>query len=271
MPTPMWFVNMLKRLFPARFLFARLTHVPGVRHAVDYGLFRGDDILYLPKTEVIRVDAPIEDPGSLAAPAQVVEHFVRAARYHWIMHACICRDASHCRDYPIDLGCLFLGQSVLRINPRLGRLATEAEALEHVRRCREAGLVHLIGRNRLDAVWLDAHPGDRLMTVCNCCPCCCLWKILPDLHHAISAKVARMPGVRVTVTQACAGCGVCADGTCFVDAIRMVDGRAEIGDACRGCGRCAEACPAGAIEVRVEDPLYVENAIARLAPRVDVT
>jgi hypothetical protein len=77
------------------------------------------------------------------------------------MNSCICREAERCEDYPIDLGCLFLGEAALGINPQLGRRVTKEKALQHVRRCREAGLVHLIGRNKLDTMWLGVGPGDR--------------------------------------------------------------------------------------------------------------
>jgi len=90
-------------------------------------------------------------------------------------------DSTGCKDYPMDLGCIFLGEAVKEINPKFGRMATVEEALEHAKKCRDAGLVHLIGKNKLDTVWLNAGPGDKLMTICNCCPCCCLWKILPDI------------------------------------------------------------------------------------------
>ena len=52
-----------------------------------------------------------------------------------------------------------------------------------------------------------------------------------------------MPGVTVTVTDGCVGCGICTEGVCFVDAIHMVDDHVVIGDACRGCGRCVDICP----------------------------
>ncbi|MDY6794139.1 MAG: hypothetical protein SWK76_02475 [Actinomycetota bacterium] len=58
------------------------------------------------------------------------------------------------------------------INPKLGRRVTREEAREHVRRCREAGLFHIIGRNKIDMVWLNIRLGQRLLTICNCCPCC---------------------------------------------------------------------------------------------------
>jgi hypothetical protein len=186
------------------------------------------------------------------------------------MDRCICRDAEGCRDYPIDLGCLFLGEAAAGINPKLGRPVTQAEALAHVARAREAGLVHIIGRNKLDTVWLGVGPGQRLMTICHCCPCCCLYGILPHLAPHIGANVTAMPGVDVAVTDACTGCGICTRDVCFVEAIRLVDGRAEIAAGCRGCGRCLEACPQGAIELRIEDDAFVSKAIAELSAGVDV-
>jgi Fe-S-cluster-containing hydrogenase component 2 len=143
--------------------------------------------------------------------------------------------------------------------------------LEHVRRCREAGLVHLVGRNKLDTVWLGVGPGEKLMTICNCCPCCCLWKMLPQLTPTIANRITRMDGVSVSVTDRCSGCGSCCEGICFVDAIHLVDGLATIDDECRGCGRCVEVCPNEAIELHVASNAFVQRAIERLAPLVDLS
>jgi UDP-glucose 4-epimerase len=95
--------------------------------------------------------------------------------------------------------------------------------------------------------------------------------VLPHVAPRISAKVTRMPGVVVTVSDRCVGCGTCTRDVCFVDAIHLVDGRAVISDACRGCGRCVSACPEGAIEISIEDSDFVEQAVARISPLVDVS
>ncbi len=136
-------------------------------------------------------------------------------------------------------------------------------------RAGEAGLVHLIGRNKLDTVWLDVGPGERLLTVCNCCSCCCLWRMLPDLHPDIGGKVTKMEGVEVNVTEACVGCGTCTE-KCFVDAIKLVDGRAQIGEECRGCGRCVEVCPQGAIRMTVPDVADIDGTFRRIQKAVDL-
>jgi hypothetical protein len=268
---PIWFVNLVKKYFPSRFSLAKLTKVPLVGGMIDHGLFHGDDIIYLPKDGVIHIDESIPAPEDTVLPSQVLEHFIEKANYHWIMDFCICRDASHCQDHPIELGCLFLGKAVLEINPDLGRLVSKQEALAHVQRCREAGLVHLVGRNKLDTVWLGANPGNKLLTICNCCPCCCLWKMIPYIDPSIGSRVTKMPSVVVEVTEDCVGCCLCAEDVCFVDAIRMQDDLAVIGDACRGCGRCVEMCPAEAIELSFDEDSFVHESIGRLPLMGDVS
>ena len=112
-------------------------------------------------------------------------------------------------------------------------------------------------------------PGTRLLTVCNCCPCCCLWRILPDVAGRIGSRVTGIPGLSVEVGEGCTGCGTC-EAACYVKAIPASGGHAEISDACRGCGQCATVCPEGAITVTVEDPDLVERAVERLSRIVDV-
>jgi ferredoxin len=260
-------IGFLLRAFPRRFLAARATRLPLVGAAADRMLFSDDRIFYLPQDRVVEVGRVI-DPGSQTfLPSEAVDHFIERSGRRWIMNWCICRKATGCKDYPVELGCLFLGEATAKIDPSLGRPVTKEEAKEHVRRCREAGLVHLIGRNKLDALWLGTGDPDRLLTICNCCPCCCLWKILPSVAPAIGAKVTKLPGLEVIVTEKCTGCGACAK-TCFMNAISVRDGKAVIGDQCRGCGRCAVKCPHGAIEVRLGD---VDKAIESVAAAVDVT
>jgi ferredoxin len=271
MSRPLWFVELIKATFPGRFLLARLTRAPVIGRLLDRWLFGGDQMLYLPMDRTILVNESIGLPQDMVLPSEVVEHFIRQANHLWLMDRCLCRDASHCRNYPIDLGCLFLGEAAMGINPQLSRPVTMEQALAHVRRCREAGLVHLIGRNKLDTVWLGVAPGTRLMTICNCCPCCCLWRVLPQISPDIGERVTRMPGVTVTVTERCIGCGTCTQGVCFVDAIRLVDGRSVVADACRGCGRCVAACPQQAIDLTVDGGQFIEASIRWLEPLVDLS
>ncbi len=263
--------TIINKTFSQRFFWARMSRYPVIGRLIEYLLFENDEIIYLPRDQSIPVNASLAPREDLVLPSQILEHFIRQASYHWIMDFCICRDSTHCKDYPIDLGCIFLGEAAMGINPKFGHKATARETLEHAARCREAGLVHLIGRNKLDTVWLNVGPGNKLLTVCNCCPCCCLWKILPQINPTISAKVNRMPGVHVAVTDRCVGCGTCTRDVCFVDAIHIDGERAVISDRCRGCGRCVTICPKNAIEMTVDGSDHYTAAINRIGGLVDIS
>jgi ferredoxin len=268
---PLWFISLMKMNFRFRFILAKASRIPILGSVMDHLLFEGDELIYLPKDSVVEVivNQSIQAPVSTPLPSIVIHSFIDEASFHWIMDFCICRNSNKCRDYPIDLGCLFMGEAARRIDPRLGHPVTQEEAHHHIRRADAAGLVHLIGRNKLDAVWLDVAPGEKLLTVCNCCPCCCLWKMLPSLNGVISSKVTKMEGVELTVSPACVGCSACQK-VCFINAIKLENGKAVITDECRGCGRCVEACPNNAIKLSAPTPADIENTIRRVGQVVNV-
>ncbi|MGV9199224.1 MAG: 4Fe-4S binding protein, partial [Promethearchaeia archaeon] len=229
-----------------------------------------DNIIYLPKDNSISVEKEVQIPENVVLPSEIVRHFIRSTEYHWIMNFCICRDSMQCKNYPINYGCLFLGRAILDINPKLGRRVTKEEALNYVDKCEEAELVHLIGRNRLDAQWLGVDNGKNLLTICNCCPCCCLWRITPILHPSLGRNIKKMPGITVKVDpNKCSGCGKCIN-VCFVDAITIVNKKAHISKACRGCGRCVEVCPQEAVKLSIARKDYVDTTIEEIKEFVDL-
>lgn len=273
MARSMWVVKFLKRHFQLRFIGAEMTKWPVIGRVMERALFNGhktgDALFYLPKDQVL-IQQNIEDQNSLVVPSKVLEYFINEAKHVFLMDKCICRDAADCQKYDHQIGCIFLGEAVLDINPALGRIVDKETALEHARHAREVGLVHLIGRDKIDAVWMGVEPSTKLMTICNCCSCCCLFKFIPNLAPKLANKIERMPGVHVVVTEDCTGCGLCTEDVCFIDVIHLLDGRALIGEECRGCGSCAEVCPEGAIRVIVDRVDYVDHAIRRLSEAVDV-
>jgi ferredoxin len=266
------FVLFLEKLFPNRFLAAKITRVPLIREIANKMLFKQTNLTVLPAESVveINIEKSIKPPDSIVLPSQVVEYFIRKTNYRFIMNFCICREANHCKNHPIEFGCLFLGKAAQGINPQFGREATLEESLAYVQQCRAEGLIHLIGRDKIDETWLGVGSDGKLLTICNCCSCCCLWKILPDLDSQIRSKVKRMPGVEVTVSEKCTGCGACVEH-CFIHAICIEAGRSVIGDDCKGCGRCADHCPQKAIHVTITDELYIQKTIERIESSVDVS
>lgn len=273
MARPLWFIDLLKRSFAFRNIGAKMTNLPILGQVMERALFNGhrtgDALFYLPKDNVV-INQKIDEVENIVLPSKVVEHFINESNYIFLMNECICRSAENCQDYDHDIGCIFLGEAVLEINPKLGKLVDRGTALKHVAKARDAGLIHLIGRDKIDSVWMGAAPSTKLMTICNCCPCCCLFRFLPHLAPKLQKKIERMPYVNVEVTEDCIGCGVCTEGVCFIDAISLVDGKAVISEDCRGCGHCAEVCPDEAIKVIIVREDYIDNAITRLSQAVDV-
>ncbi|MFW9874437.1 MAG: 4Fe-4S binding protein, partial [Candidatus Thorarchaeota archaeon] len=134
----------------------------------------------------------------------------------------------------------------------------------------EVGLVQMIGRNRLDAQWLGVKPGEKLLSICNCDPCCCLWRVSSILKPKIGSKIKKMPGVKIYVSNKCIGCGTCSKGVCFVDAIEIMEDHAVINNECRGCGRCVEICPQKAIDIIIDDFNYVKKSINEIENVIDI-
>ncbi|HUT80543.1 MAG TPA: 4Fe-4S binding protein [Candidatus Bathyarchaeia archaeon] len=282
MARPQWFIEILKKTFPGRFFLAKLTRIPGMRYLVDNLLFEGDEVIYLPKDKVINdklktvhqinVNKKVALQDDIALPSTIINDFIDKAKYHWVMNFCLCRESNNCTNYSSKLGCLFMGEAVLKINPAYGRLVSKEEAKQHIKKCSDEGLIHLIGRNKLDAQWLDVEPGDKLLTICNCCECCCLWKMLPDLDVKISRKISKIPGIKIQVTDECIGCGDCTSNHCFVEAIKLHEGKATINeDLCRGCGRCIDICEENAIQLIIEDSNFLNETFKRISSVVDVS
>jgi ferredoxin len=270
--------RLIRSTFQQRFLIAKMTQLPVAGKAIEYALFEHDEMVYLPRDETVkrRVIELNQDVGSanIVLPSQVIDHFLRRSKYIFIMNACMCRESNHCHDYPHELGCIFLGRGVTKIPKNMGHRAGPEEAVEHMRKAREAGLVHLIGRNKIDSVWLNTGPKEDLLSICNCCQCCCLWKMLPEMNDTISSGVTRIPGLELRVlNDRCTGCGACVkENICFVRAISLDRGKALIDDSrCKGCGRCAEFCPNKAVEVTLSDPDYFNKVVQKVDPLVDIS
>lgn len=269
MAMPLFVVELIKKSFPYTKTVAKLTRYPGVGRILEKALFEGDELLFIPHRQVYLGEEVDSTQYQAFLPYRATEYFVEKAGFQWIMNKCICRDSMKCEKYPVELGCLFLGEAAKGINPKLGRPASKEEAVEHLRKCRDAGLIHLIGKNKLDSVWLNVRPGKKLFTICNCCECCCLWRILPDVSPNISTKVRRMAGVEVTVGDDCSGCGKCLE-VCISSGITLQSGKAVINEQCRGCGRCAVICPELAIRVSIDFSDSFRSAIETLSSVVEL-
>ena len=265
-------VKVMRFFFNSRYRLARWTRKSGFfNRIVRRIMFDKDDMIVIPKDGVavprrITMDLDIPDAGDRTVlPSDAVKSVLRKMDGIFIMNFCLCRRSNSCEDYPRDMGCIFLGEGTKNIPPEFGHVASPEEAEEYLDRCAENGLVHIMGRNKLDRIWLSTGKKNRLMTICNCCPCCCLWNVTRDISQDIGGVFKRMDGVSVTADASkCIGCGMCQD-ICFTKAITIEDGVCIIDDPkCRGCGRCADVCPNEAIAVTYDED-KVESEANRIA------
>jgi len=234
---------------------------PAIKRAMDQ---KGTVFTYIP------VNKGIEVNGSVALPIAIAEHFIQEASHRVILSFCPCRRSMSCSNFDASLGCLFLGEGAREINtPAVGKSASVDEAIDHLNRAVNFGLVPVVGKVKFDAAYLGVKKHHRLMTICFCCSCCCLAR---GIHYApkdVRDVMVKLEGVEVRNAGECLGCGACVE-VCIFKQRRIVDGKAVTGEECKGCGRCASVCPNDVIEVRVHNPEYIRQCIDRISAFVDI-
>lgn len=255
----------LKYIFNWRFWIAEITKKSKTyRKIIDKMLFEDDEIVVIPNT--ININKKIESDGSEFLPTDIIKDVIRRCDDIVIMNSCLCRTSNGCEDYPKDIGCIFLGPTARKIPSHIGKLSTVEEALAQVDRADAAGLTHIIGRNKIDTVWMNIKPGKGLLTICHCCPCCCLWKVYPNLDNEISDKLEKLDGVSVKLHEdKCKKCKLCLDEVCMYKAISFTNNKITIDpNICKGCGLCVNTCKFDAITID-----YTEKTIDSVVNRID--
>ncbi len=266
-----WF---LPKVFDKRYRLATWTKNHRLfKSIVKKIMFSEDDMIVIPKKNVVKdisVDINIDDAGDRTlVPDEILKGVIERSDEIFIMNFCLCRKSSKCKDYPVDRGCIFIGKGTRRIPDDFGRRVTKDEAKSYIDECSDLGLVHIIGRNKLDSIWLNTGNKKDLLTICNCCPCCCLWNVARDISDDIGSVYKKMDSVTVKVdTEKCVGCGVCKEN-CFTRAIDIIDGKSVINEKqCRGCGRCADGCSFDAISIQY-DSKVIDKEIDRICELVN--
>lgn len=261
---------LLKYIFNWRFWIAEITKKSKVyRKFIDKFLFDEDEIIVVPNT--ININKKIESEGSEFLPTAIIKEVIKRSEDIVIMNSCLCRTSNNCQDYPQDIGCIFLGPTSRKIPEHIGKKATVEEALAQVDMADEAGLSHIIGRNKIDTVWMNIRPGKGLLTICHCCPCCCLWKVYPNLDNSISDKLEKLDGISVELHEEnCRLCKACLKGACMFQAIGLENGKITINnDICRGCGLCVNACKFDAITIKYSDEA-VDSVVNRMYNLIEI-
>lgn len=200
----------------------------------------------------IPINVEVQRPESVALPRRIVERLLTDVDEKFIFDECICRTHNNVDAPPQNIGCMALGPAIHRIHPSHGRMASTEEAIRHVRRAADAGLIANFAHVWIDPVAFGTRFRD-LMFICFCDDKNCIYRTyMKDRGPTLDRAYQRLPGISLSVEiDKCKGCGRCADN-CFLAAISFADGKARIGDSCAGCGRCADLCPNGAINLAIE-------------------
>jgi ferredoxin len=206
------------------------------------------------------INEDIAQPESAPLPHEILDRFIEEASHRVVYNNCVCRQTEGCEHYPINIGCLQMGDSAMDSDPSLRREVDVDEAKQYVRDAIAAGLVPVVGKVRIDNFIFGIKDRSRLLTVCFCCECCCITRFnryAPARY--IDQIFPRLDSITIDVTDDCTGCGTCEEH-CYIKAITVDGDRAVIGDMCRACGRCATVCPSSAVKISIDDPEFLESA-----------
>ncbi len=212
--------------------------------------------------------------NSQILPYKVFEHFIEKAS-NIVIHKCMCRDHYKCKNHPVELGCMYLGDDTMNmiIPSDRGRVATKEAARERVKLAIESGLIPLLGRDMGETEAYGVEDTGHVLSTCFCCSCCCIHgKMITYGTVALTDEfLHKMNGIEVKVDESkCIGCGTCMD-VCVFKGREFLKNKAHIDpEYCLGCGRCVDVCPEGAISISIEDPKYINELIAKIESVVDV-
>jgi UDP-glucose 4-epimerase len=220
---------------------------------------------------IIPIQETILGTESVVLPYPILGAIIEKSGGHMTLNRCPCRNGEGCSTYPHDFGCLFLGEAVKDVSPKIGTQTDVNGAIRHMEDALEMGLVPMIVHASFDAALISV-PYHKMLAICFCCDCCCTVR-----HHmrlgpsSFDDTMQRLPGLSVTINENCIACGECHT-VCPVSAIETIDGFSVIDqDRCKGCGLCVSICPENAPQLHMDDSTdVIEVLMNRIRSRTDI-
>jgi len=211
------------------------------------------------RSMVVNINTSVSDSAkNVVLSIDFMKKIVREAKFIMIMNNCLCREGSRCAEYPVDHGCIFVGEGCRGMAERgIGRQAAAEEALRHIDRGAELGLVG-------QCLWIEVEQYlwgirdedlHRFLEICFCCPCCCnAFKLIKNVDREFHSHIHSF-GWLAAIGDGCRNCGTC-EATCPLDAIEAGPTQRMVNEKhCVGCGLCAAKCPESAITLSLRKPL----------------
>ena len=107
-------IFLVNKIFNWRFWIAGLTKKSKMaKKLINKMLFEDDEIVVIPNT--ININQKIESEKSEFLPTDIIKGVVKRSEDIVIMNSCLCRTSSDCKDYPHDIGCIFIGPTSKKI------------------------------------------------------------------------------------------------------------------------------------------------------------
>lgn len=158
-----------------------------------------------------------------------------------VITECICRKSAELTNRncgsPIEACFMFGAMGQYYIDRGMGRQITLEEAIDILKKCREAGLV------------TQPASSQNPLGMCNCCADCC--GVLMALNkHPKPAELVLSNYYAVVETKDCTACGECVE-RCQMAAIAVQDYDCAVvnKDRCIGCGLCIGTCSTEAVKL----------------------
>ena len=226
-------------------------------------LYRFEGENYHTQAHILPINKSLDKSDRLAqsriTPIELVRKAVEASSYRIILHKCLCRDGFECKDYPIDVGCLMLGEACRRmVATGIAKAVTVEDALAHLDKASDLGLVPICAWAEFEAIakGISDENHTNYFEVCFCCPCCCLG--LQNYKHMFKNEhmrnIMKSIGWRAQGTEECISCGKCVEA-CPLECISLEGDGISVKGNCIGCGLCSINCPVNAIEMKELVPM----------------
>ncbi|MHA2399558.1 MAG: ATP-binding protein [Promethearchaeota archaeon] len=197
------------------------------------------------------VNKELEVPEEKILPTQYIRELIE--KYDDIaVGNCYCRNhqeflGNPCKMIEITPSCMTLGKSARHTsNHGFSKMVSKKEALEILKKCEDAGLVH-------KAYHKYGNSSAEEVAICNCCNCCCM-----TARDCLIFPVVNETNYLASIDEdLCIGCGTCID-LCYNKAIELNDDNIaeRVEEYCAGCGVCAYHCSEKAISL-IEGPRMV--------------
>jgi len=106
---------------------------------VTRAAFEEYDRIVLPKGQVafwrkVETNIEVKDSGARTVlPGDVMIEVLTKTNYIFVIDFCLCITSSKCNDHPMDKGCIFLGNGVLKTPEDFGHIATRDETFRYRR------------------------------------------------------------------------------------------------------------------------------------------